>query len=80
MAWWPHIVRHLPYFRGYFLLVQKKIQRMYQFFERQIAEHERIMAKSREEGENDKEGEDALDFVSAFFREMKAREGKDNFK
>ena len=79
MAWWPRYVRHLPYFRGYFHLVQQKIQRMYQFFERQIAEHERIMAKSREENDGE-EGEDAMDVVSAFFREMRARDGKDSFE
>ena len=71
MSWWPHLIRHLPYFKEIFLEVQRKIMRTYAFFKKQIEEHE-----------NDGEylGDERLDFVSAFMREIKLRDGKENYE
>uniref|UniRef100_A0A915LZ60 Cytochrome P450 n=1 Tax=Meloidogyne javanica TaxID=6303 RepID=A0A915LZ60_MELJA len=54
-----------------FLEVQRKIMRTYAFFKKQIEEHE-----------NDGEylGDERLDFVSAFMREIKLRDGKENYE
>uniref|UniRef100_A0A1I8BIY7 Unspecific monooxygenase n=1 Tax=Meloidogyne hapla TaxID=6305 RepID=A0A1I8BIY7_MELHA len=70
MSWWPHLIRHLPYFKEIFLEVQRKIMRTYAFFKKQIEEHE-----------NDGEylGDERLDFVSAFMREIKLRNGKEDY-
>ncbi|CAK5118439.1 unnamed protein product [Meloidogyne enterolobii] len=70
MSWWPHLIRHLPYFKEIFLEVQRKIMRTYAFFKKQIEEHE-----------NDGEylGDERLDFVSAFMREVKLKDGKEDY-
>nr|CAD2185018.1 unnamed protein product [Meloidogyne enterolobii] len=70
MSWWPHLIRHLPYFKEIFLEVQRKIMRTYAFFKKQIEEHE-----------NDGEylGDERLDFVSDFMREVKLRDGKEDY-
>ncbi|KAL3073146.1 hypothetical protein niasHT_035422 [Heterodera trifolii] len=83
MSWWPHLIRHLPYFSSIFNGIQRKIMRTYAFFERQIAEHQqKRMAKKENSAKN---GEESLtegageDYVSAFLEEIEKRRGTDNY-
>lgn len=74
----PHLVRHLPHFSTLFQTIKAKIDRTYEFFAKQIEEHHRTCKNNLEE---EMEEEDRpKDFVSAFLREMKRRNGEDGFE